>query len=325
MPYPTGRIGPETNPTAGQPVTDDVVRQMAQPPAPPLPQGGPVPTRGVAPAPSGLDELASQQQKMLGKQLSIDPAELRRSRGQEYYQSVGVPIEQAAAEKAKRLAGLEALDAGRAERERRNEITEALLGARGSSWQGALGSAGSAGLAAERRNADIQRQRLVEANTAKDALADISLGVKKSVYDTGIGALKEGETSREKAATEAGLAVGRGMTAETARMTNEANIKSNEMIRDAQMELAKVQDEGLRQVRVESARAATIRSLAPLHNRYKAYSDQIALGVKLEPEQLKDMQALEKQLKLETNKINDRFDNMISGGNTNEYVVRKIK
>ena len=337
MPYPEGRIGRELDPTAGQPVTDEAVRAMAAPPAPPAPEAPPVPA--PAPAPGGIASiipreyktLAEQQNKVLGQRLGVDPEEMARQRGIEYYQKVGVPTEQDLAKRMERQAGLEALDAEQLRRERENETIEALLGARGSSWQQALGSAGSAGLAAERRNMAEQRKRLMEANTAKDALATIGLDVKKSTYGAQTGARKEYEGQQEKALTEAGLALGRGMSAETARLTNEATIRSNEMLRDAQLAATKVQNEGLRQVRLEAARAQTLRAvITPLQTALaKMQSDYNTLsGGKLTPQQLADIKALEKTIELKTMEISDRFEKLMLGGDgmdVSGFKVERVK
>lgn len=340
MPYPEGMVGREVDPTAGQPVTEESVRAMAVPPAPPAPEAPPVPAPAPAPTPVGgvasiipreYKTLAAQQNKVLGQRLDVDPEEKARQRGIEYYQQVGVPTERAAADAAKRLAGLEALDAERAKRERENETIEALLGARGSSWQQALGSAGSAGLAAERRNADVLRQRLIEANKAKDELANIGLDVKKGTYGAQTGARKEYEGQQEKALTEAGLALGRGMSAETARLTNEATIRSNEMLRDAQLAATKVQHEGLRQARLEAARAQTLRAvITPLQTALaKMQADYNTLsGGKLTPQQTADIKALEKTIELKNMEINDRFEKLMIGGDgadVSGFKVERVK
>jgi hypothetical protein len=281
--------------------------------------------------PPEYQKLASQGRKVLGEQLGIDPEEIRRTRAIEQYQNVGLPTERAAAEKAKRLSALEALDAQTAERERANQLTEALLGARGSTWQQALGSAGRAGLGAERRAAETQRQRLVEANTAKDALADIGIGVKTGSYGAGIAALKEAEGRQDKALTEAGLATGRAMSAETSRLTNEATNRANQLYHQAQMLAAKTQNEGLRQARLESARAQTYRAvIAPLQTALtKMQSDyNVISGGKLTPQQAQDIKALEKTIELKTTEIQDRFEKLMIGsdaGADTGFQVERIK
>lgn len=340
-PYPDQLIPREVDPTANQPSPTPQAElaatvQANNPPAPPA-----APPAAAAPAQDGLAallppeyrKLAKQQATVLGDKLGVDPEEMARQRGIEYYQQVGVPTEQAAAEKAKRLAGLEALDAERVKYDRENEITEALVNARGSTWQGGLGSFGRNAIETRRRNTALQRQFMEESNKAKDELANIGLGVKSGVYGAKTGARKEYEDQQGKALTEAGLGIGRAMSAETQRAVNEATLRSNEMIRDVQIEANKITGLNNQISHLENSKAQVLRAtLTPLITaKAKMQENYNTLsGGKLTPQQLADIKALEKEIELQNSKISDYFERRIlslGGGNSgdlNQFKIEKI-
>ena len=304
---PANPPAPEVAPETAPPVSE-------APPAPaPAPQAA-----GIASiVPSEYKDLAKQQTKVLGDRLGIDPEEMARQRGIEYYQNIGVPTERAAADKSKRQAGLEALDAERVKHDRENELTEALVNARGSTWQGGLGSFGRNALETRRRNADLQRQFMDEANKAKDALSNIGLGVKQGVYDAKTGARKEYEGRQDKALTESGLAVGRGMQAETQREVSATAADYNKLWRQAQIDAQNARTELDRRQGIQAAKdraltmlnyeKETIKNLEKSANLFYTSNQQ-------PPESLlRQIELKRKELKLQELDIMEQHDALLYG------------
>jgi hypothetical protein len=325
-PYPEQLIPREVDPTANQPSPTPqeelaaTVRANNPPPVAP-----PAAPPAAAPAQDGLagllppeyQKLAKQQATVLGDKLGIDPEEMARQRGIEYYQQVGVPTEQAAAEKAKRLAGLEALDAERVKYDRENELTEALVNARGSTWQGGLGSFGRNAIETRRRNADLQRKFMEESNKAKDELASIGLGVKSGVYGAKTGARKEYEDQQGKALTESGLATGRAMQAQTQRETTATSAEYNRLWHQAQIDAQNARTEIDRRQGLESAKNRALAMLESdrkiLQNLNKT-ADLAYLGNQQPPAALlRQIELKEKELRLREIEIGDKFDSLIYG------------
>lgn len=302
------------------------------------PGGAPAaPAAPAAPKAAGLEAilppeyqgLAKKQVGALESQLGTDAEELARQRAIEYYQQYGVPVEKEADLARARLEDRLKRQAEIRQAEKGRRLTEALLGAQGATWQEALGSSGRAGLASIRRGEAEELKQLEAEDVARRGLADIGLGVKKGVLEARGAGRKEGIEALQKGVTEAGLAVGRAMTAETQRDITAAQLEANRIMKETALAQQRTQDEAQRQTRVESGRNAALRALKPLYDRYKSYADQQALGVKMTPEQQREMQALEKQIQLEQDRINARFDSMLSGGSGavggSGFTVEKIK
>jgi hypothetical protein len=89
-----------------------------------------------------------------------------------------------------------------------------------------------------------------------------------------------------------------------------------------------------RDQQVETLRVRTLKDgLKPLYDQLKAYTDQTALGIKLEVPQQKEMKAIKDLIDLKTDEINSFYDNLAakdySGGKATvstdgKYIVKKV-
>jgi hypothetical protein len=331
IPYPEGRMGTEVDPTAGQPVTDEAIRAMAAPPAPETPPAPAPAPEAAAPAgvaslvPPEYKDLATQKNKVLGERLGVDPEEMARQRGIEYYQNVGLPTERVLADKTKRQEGLEALDAERAKYDRENAITEALVNARGSSWQGGLGSFGRNAIGVERRNADLRRQAMTEANTARNALADLGLGVKTGTYGAKTGARKEYEGLQGDAAKEAGLDIRQGMSSQASREIALEQAKQTALWHRAQLDVQNARTEAQKEGRLQQYKndaLALLKYDEAALNKLQETMNLALMQNQQPPEALKrEFDARKKELQLKMQQINDRFMSQSGGG----FQVERIK
>jgi hypothetical protein len=332
--YPEGVMGREVDPTAGQPVTDESIRAMAAPPAPPVSETPPAPApapqaAGVASlVPPEYQKLAEQKNKVLGERLGVDPEEMARQRGIEYYQNVGLPTERAAADKAKRQAGLEALDAERVKYNKENELTEALVNARGSTWQGGLGSFGRNAIETRRRNEDLRRQFMTESNKAQDALADIGLGVKTGTYGAKTGARKEYEGLQGDAAKEAGLDIRQGMSSQASREIALEQAKQTALWHRAQLDVQNARTEAQKEGRIlqyKNDALALLKYDEAALNKLQETMNLALMQNQQPPEALKrEFEARKKELQLKIQQINDNAMSRLGGG-SGGFQVERIK
>jgi hypothetical protein len=340
---PTGRFGAFNVPEDQFPLMGDQemmerrqigVGSADAPPAPETPSAPAPAPEAAAPAgvaslvPPEYKDLATQKNKVLGERLGIDPEEMARQRGIEYYQNVGLPTERVLADKTKRQEGLEALDAERAKYDRENAITEALVNARGSSWQGGLGSFGRNAIGVERRNADLRRQAMTEANTARNALADLGLGVKTGTYGAKTGARKEYEGLQGDAAKEAGLDIRQGMSSQASREIALEQAKQTALWHRAQLDVQNARTEAQKEGRIlqyKNDALALLKYDEAALNKLQETMNLALMQNQQPPEALKrEFEARKKELQLKIQQINDNAMSRLGGG-SGGFQVERIK
>lgn len=324
IPYPIPGVPNEERKSIPYPEgVKDLVPRAASPGGAPA-----APAAPAAPQASGLASilppeyqgLAKKQIGALESQLGTDAEELARQRAIEYYQQYGVPVEKEADLARARLEDRLKRQAEIRQAEKGRRLTDALLGAQGATWQEALGSSGRAGLASIRRGEAEELKQLEAEDVARRGLADIGLGVKKGVLEARGAGRKEGIEALQKGTTEAGLAVGRAMTAETQRDITAAQLEANKIAEKTRQDTLRVQNEAQRQIRIEAGRTAAHGTLSALKEKIKILTKAYTDAMLLDPNKASAIQTqidiVEKLLKLEQDKINSRFDSMLSGGSS---------
>lgn len=290
--------------------------QPSQPPAPAAPQAS-----GLASIlPPEYQGLAKKQIGAVESQLGTDPEAMAKARAEEYENLYGKDVKAEAALARARLEDRLKRQAEIRQAEKDRRITEALLGAQGATWQEALGSAGRAGLASIRRGEAEELKQLEAEDVARRGLADVGLGVKKGVLEARGTGRKEGIEALQKGATEAGLAVRGAMTAETQRDITAAQLEANKIAEKTRQDTLRVQNEAQRQIRIEAGRTAAHGALGVLKEKIKILTKAYTDAMLLDPNKASTIQTqidiVEKLLKLEQDKINSRFDSMLSGGSS---------
>lgn len=329
----------------------DIVKgNPAAPPRPPAPPRKAVPpTAQAAPEPSYIPAEAkplfnAAQTQMLGE-LSRDPEADRARYEAERRATIGKPLEEALAEKQARVDAIRAQDEASNKRDRDNMLTEYLLGARGTTVGETFRTAGLAGLNAERAAGAAQRARALEHDKMLSDLAEAGLKEKEATFTGGRAASEKTRGDVSLAVKEAGLASNKLIDAnihdldrKSQERINALNRASSERVGMAQIEAQKASNEITSAMRrdqqVETLRVRTLKDgLKPLYDQLKAYTDQTALGIKLEAPQQKEMKAIKDLIDLKTEEINSFYDNLAakdySGGKASvstdgKYTVKKV-
>lgn len=327
------------------------VKAPAAQAAPPAPPRKAVPPTGIATPtePSYIPAEAkplfnAAQTQMLGE-LSRDPEADRARYEAERRATIGKPLEEALAAKQARVDAIRAQDEAANKRDRDNQLTEFLLGARGTTVGETFRTAGLAGLNAERSAAAAQRARALEHDRMLSELSEAGLKEKEATFTGGRGAAEKTRGDISLAVKEAGLASNKLLEAnihdldrKSQERINALNRASSERVGMAQIEAQKATNEITSAMRrdqqVETLRVRTLKDgLKPLYDQLKAYTDQTALGIKLEAPQQKEMKAIKDLIDLKTEEINSFYDNLAakdySGGKASvstdgKYTVKKV-
>lgn len=323
------------------------------PPAParPAPARQAVPPVGIA-TPTETSYIPAEakplfnaaQTQMLGE-LSRDPEADRARYEAERKAAIGDPLNQLLKDKQARVDAIRAQDEAANRRDKDNQLTEFLLGARGTTIGDTFRTAGLAGLNAERAAAAAQRARALEHDKMLTELAEAGLKEKEATFTGGRGAAEKTRGDISLAVKEAGLASNKLLDANIHDLDRKSqervaamNRASNERVAAMQVEAQKatnlITSAMRRDQQVELLRSRTLKDgLRPLYDQLKAYTDQIALGVKLEPTQQKEAKALKDLIDLKTEEINSFYDNMATrdygGGSASvstdgKYTVKKV-
>jgi hypothetical protein len=334
------------------PNAPDIVKGTATSPRPPAPPRQAVPRTGIAtPAaepsyvPAEAKPLFDATKTQLLGELSRDPEAERARYAAEREAAIGKPLNEALAAKQARVDEIRAQDAAANKRDRDNQLTEFLLGARGTTVGESLRTAGLAGLNAERAAAAAQRARALEHDRMLSELSEAGLKEKEATFTGGRGAAKETRGDILAAAKEGTLSTNKLLDAnihdldrKSQERINAMNRASNERVASMQVEAQKATNEITNAMRrdnqLETLRVRTLKDgLKPLYDQLKAYTDQTAMGIKLEAPQQKEMKALKDLIDLKTEEINSYYDNLAakdySGGKASvstdgKYTVKKV-
>jgi hypothetical protein len=208
--------------------------------------------------------------------------------------------------------------------QRRRAFFDSLAGASGATFQQTLGGVSRSLSAAQTRAEQAELQRIKERDAALQNLGEAGVKLGGERFALGQSIRKEARDRQDKARTEAGLGVGRALSAQTSRD-----------IADAQREANVIQNEQLRQSRVETLRGQTLRGsieLKSLFAQREQLSGMAAMGVKLTPAQQQELTAIDKKIQLTTDEINSRFDDMLTSrnapvpkGGTDAFKVERIQ
>jgi hypothetical protein len=303
--------------------------------APDIVKGNPprqaVPPRQTVPTPPAAEPsyipaeakplFEAAQTQMLGE-LSRDSEADRARYMAEREAAIGKPLTEALAEKQARIDAVRAQDEAANRRDRDNQLTEFLLGARGTTVGETFRTAGLAGLNAERAAAAAQRARALEHDKMLTDLAEAGLKEKEASFTGGRGAAEKTRGDISLAIKEAGLASNKLIDAnihdldrKSQERINALNRASSERVGMAQIEAQRASNEITSAMRrdqqVETLRVRTLKDgLKPLYDQLKAYTDQTALGIKLETPQQKEMKAIKDLIDLKTDEINSFYDNL---------------
>ena len=332
----------------------DIVKGQATPPRP-APTRQAAPPVGIAtPRPPAAEPsyipaearplVKAAETQMLGE-LSRDPEADRARYEAERKAAIGDPLNQLLKDKQARVDAVRAQDEAANKRDKDNQLTEFLLGARGTTVGETFRTAGLAGLNAERAAAAAQRARALEHDKMLTELAEAGLKEKEATFTGGRGAAEKTRGDVGLAIKEAGLATNKLLEAnihdldrKSQERINALNRASSERVGMAQIEAQKASNEITSAMRrdqqVETLRVRTLKDgLKPLYDQLKAYTDQTALGIKLEVPQQKEMKAIKDLIDLKTDEINSFYDNLAakdySGGKATvstdgKYIVKKV-
>ena len=327
------------------------VKAPAAQAAPPAPPRKAVPPTGIATptepsyVPAEAKPLFNAAQTQMLGELSRDPEADRARYEAERKATIGKPLEEALAAKQARVDAIRAQDEAANKRDRDNQLTEFLLGARGTTVGETFRTAGLAGLNAERSAAAAQRARALEHDRMLSELSEAGLKEKEATFTGGRGAAEKTRGDISLAVKEAGLASNKLLEAnihdldrKSQERINALNRASSERVGMAQIEAQKATNEITSAMRrdqqVETLRVRTLKDgLKPLYDQLKAYTDQTALGIKLEAPQQKEMKAIKDLIDLKTEEINSFYDNLAakdySGGKASvstdgKYTVKKV-
>jgi hypothetical protein len=332
----------------------DIVKGQATPPRP-APTRQAAPPVGIAtPRPPAAEPsyvpaearplVKAAETQMLGE-LSRDPEADRARYEAERKAAIGDPLNQLLKDKQARVDAVRAQDEAANKRDKDNQLTEFLLGARGTTVGETFRTAGLAGLNAERAAAAAQRARALEHDKMLTELAEAGLKEKEATFTGGRAAAEKTRGDVSLAVKEAGLASNKLIDAnihdldrKSQERINALNRASSERVGMAQIEAQKASNEITSAMRrdqqVELLRSRTLKDgLKPLYDQLKAYTDQTALGIKLEAPQQKEMKAIKDLIDLKTEEINSFYDNLAakdySGGKASvstdgKYTVKKV-
>lgn len=309
-----------------QDVIGDIIAQAQAQRAQPAPEAPPIQApQGVASlVPKEFQNLMDTYIGSTIQGVDIDPEEEARKRRIEYYQSVGLPAEREMDAARGRLTEFQKRQEEIEKAQRRRAFFDALAGAGGATWQQTLGGIGRDISAAQTRAEQAELQRIKDRDLALQGLAEAGVKLRGETFGKGEAARKEAEARLEKARTEAGLGVGRVLSAQTSRD-----------IAEAQREANAIQNEQLRQNRIETLRRQTLTGsieLKSLFAQREQLSNMAALGAKLTPAQQQELQTIDKKIQLVTDEINSRFDDMLTSrgapvttGGTGAFKVERIQ
>jgi len=321
-------------------------RQAAPAPAAPAP-AAPAP---AAPAetsfiPAEAKPLFDATQTQLRGELSRD-AEAERARyTAEREAGIGAALKQAMAEKQARIDAIRAQDEAANRRDKDNALTEYLLGARGATVGETLRTAGLAGLNAERAASAAQRARAIEHDKMVSELTDVGLKEKLDTFTGGRGAAKETRDDVLAAAKESTSATNKLLDANIHRLDRDSqervaamNRASNERVAGMQVAVQRetnlISNQMRRDQYIETQRSRTlIYGLKPLRDQEAQFTSQTSMGVKLNPEQTKELKALRDLISLKEQEINTYYDDLAakdytggkaSGSAADKYPIKKI-
>lgn len=287
-----------------QNVIGDIIAQAQARGAQPTPEAAPA-AQGVASLiPAEFKDLTDAYLKSTVQGLDVDPEEEDRKRRIEYYQGVGLPMEREMQAARDRLTEYQKRQEEIAKEQRRRAFFDALAGAGGATFQQTLGGIGRDISAAQTRAEQAELQRIKDRNLALQGLSDADVKLREAIFGKGEAARTAAEGRQEKARTEAGRGVQVALTAQTSRD-----------IAEAQRETNAIQNEQLRQNRIETLRRQTLTGsieLKSLFSQREQLSNMAALGAKLTPAQQQELQTIDKKIQLVTDEINSRFDDMLT-------------
>ena len=274
--------------------------------------------------PHEFQDLTTAYTKSAAQGLDVDPEKEARDRQNEYNLAVGLPMEAQITAARGRLDESQKRQAEIEKAQRRRAFFDSLAGASGATFQQTLGGVSRSLSAAQTRAEQAELQRIKERDAALQNLGEAGVKLGGERFALGQSIRKEARDRQDKARTEAGLGVGRALSAQTSRD-----------IADAQREANVIQNEQLRQSRVETLRGQTLRGsieLKSLFAQREQLSGMAAMGVKLTPAQQQELTAIDKKIQLTTDEINSRFDDMLTSrnapvpkGGTDAFKVERIQ
>jgi hypothetical protein len=282
------------------------------------------PQSGIASVvPPEFQDLSEAYTNSATEGLDVNPDKEALDRQNEYNLAVGLPMKQQITEARGRLDESQKRQAEIEKAQRRRAFFDSLAGAGGASFQQTLGGVGRNLSAAQTRAEQAELQRIKERDVALQGLGEAGVKLGAEQFALGQSAREKAQERQGKARTEAGLGVRGALTAQT-----------NRDIAEAQRDANAIQNEQMRQNRVEVLRGQTLRGsieLKSLFAQREQLSGMAAMGAKLTPAQQKELTTIDKKIQLTTDEINSRFDDMLTSpnagtkGGIGAFKVERIK
>lgn len=304
---------------SGDPIGDIIAQAQAQRAQAATPAAG-----IVSVVPPEFKDLTGSYTKSVMGALGVNPEEVARAREAEFTEAVGLPTEREMEAARTRLGEFQKRQEEIAKAQRRRAFFDALAGAGGATFEQTLGGISRDVSAAQTRAEQEELDRLRARDVALQGLAEAGIKLRGETLTRRTTGRKEAEERGDKARTEAGLGVRGALTAQTSRD-----------IAEAQRDANSIQNEGLRQNRIETLRRQTLTGsieLKSLFAQREQLSNMAALGAKLTPAQQQELQTIDKKIQLITDEINSRFDDMLTSrgapvttGGSGAFKVERIQ